>query len=146
MVDGEQTNAASEWWRAANRFLNGRKSPPDDVRSSLTDDFTYSDRSGGSIFPDLDAEGFARFVGAGWAAGAGQPVNTVREVVAVRGERVAAVTAYYDYGNGMGREILTVVGLDPSLRRLHRVIDFDADDLDAAIAELDRLHSESDGH
>ena len=37
---------------------------------------------------------------------------------------------------------IMVIGLDATLRRLQCVVDFDIDDVDGAIAELDRLHAE----
>jgi hypothetical protein len=139
MSDGPK-NAASEWMRNAVRFLNGSESPPTDVRSSLTGDFTYEDRRSGPNFPALDAETYPRFIESSWETGAGQPRNDVREVLAVRGQRFAALIFRVDYGNGMVRESITVIGLDTTLRLLHRSVDFDDDDVDGAIDELDRLH------
>ena len=66
------------------------------------------------------------------------------ETLAVRGERFAAVAVQTDYGNGMLRESIDVIGLDATLSMMQRQVDFDRDDVDGAIAELDRLHSQAD--
>jgi hypothetical protein len=70
----------------------------------------------------------------------------VREVLAVRGERLAALAYRLDYGMGMVRESILVMGLDATLSLMHRGIEFDVDDFDAAIIELDRLHGRTDTH
>jgi hypothetical protein len=49
-----------------------------------------------------------------------------------------------DYGNGMTTDAIEVLELDSSLRLVQRVVDFDADDIDGAIAELDRLHGRAE--
>jgi hypothetical protein len=140
----ESKNAASEWLRNAVSVLNESESPPHGMRSSLTDDFTYEDRRSGPSFPNLDATTFPRFVATTYETGAGRPRTSLPDVLGVRGERFAAVVYHIDYGNGMVRESITVIGLDATLRLAHRFIDFDVDDIDAAIAALDRLHSQSD--
>ena len=57
----------------------------------------------------------------------------------MRGERFAACALEIDYGNGMISETLHVIGLDPTMRRIQRTVEFDLDDVEGAIAELDRL-------
>ena len=47
-----------------------------------------------------------------------------------------------DYGNGMQRESIIVMALDAALRLAQRMVDFDTDEVDGAIAELDRLHTQ----
>jgi len=49
-----------------------------------------------------------------------------------------------DYGNDMMSDALEVVRFDSRLVNLQVHVSFDPDDLDAAIAELDRLHTEID--
>jgi hypothetical protein len=143
-VSDEPSNAASEWLRNAVSVLNESESPPHGTRSLLTDDFTYEDRRSGPSFPNLDATTFPRFVATTYETGAGRPRTSLPDVLGVRGERFAAVVYSIDYGNGMVRESITVIGLDATLRLAHRFIDFDVDDIDGAIAELDRLHSQAD--
>ena len=93
--------------------------------------------------PDADAESYPKLVLSMWQTGAGQPRWEV-ETLAVRGERFAAVAVQADYGNGMLGAAIQVVGLDATLRLLQRQVELDVDDVDGAVAELDRLHSQGD--
>jgi hypothetical protein len=43
-------------------------------------------------------------------------------------------------------ETIHVFGLDPALCMLQRTVHLDLDDLDGAIAELDRLHGQAEEH
>jgi hypothetical protein len=145
-VADEPSNAASEWLRNAISVLNESESPPRGMRSVMTDDFTYEDRRSGPNFPNLDAATFPRFVATTYETGAGRPRTSLPEVVGVRGERHAAVVYQIDYGNGMVRESISLIEVDETLRRAHRLIDFDVDDVDGAIAELDRMHRQAEEH
>ena len=130
--------------RSALALLSESGSPSEQwVRAGLTDDFTYEDRRSGPSFPDADAESFPRTVLSMWQTGApGQP-RFEPETLAVRGERFAAVAVRTVYGNGMVLETINVIGLDATLSLRQRQVNFDRDDVDGAIAELDRL-SEAD--
>jgi hypothetical protein len=145
-VSDEPSNAASEFLCDAFAFFTERGAPSEEVvRAGLTDDFTYEDRRSGPSFPDADADSIPKVVLSIWQTGAGKP-RWSTETLAVRGERFAAVAVEVDYGNGMVRENICVVGLDATLRRTHRQVDFDVEDVDRAIAELDRLHREADAN
>jgi hypothetical protein len=78
-----------------------------------------------------------------WQTGAGQP-RWKTETLAVRGERFAALAVETDYGNGMLLDSIIVIGLDATLSMVQRQVDFNLDDLDRAIAELDLMHSQAD--
>jgi hypothetical protein len=142
-VSVEPSNAASDLLREA--FVVFAEGPPSEkaLRAGFTDDFAYEDRRSGPSFPDGDAASAPKFVLSMWQTGAGQPRWEV-ETLAVRGERFAALAVQTDYGNGMLVEAIEVFGLDATLRRLHRQVSFERDDIDGAIAELDRLHREAD--
>jgi hypothetical protein len=62
----------------------------------------------------------------------------------VRGKRFTAIVLQIDCGNGMVTESIHVFGLDATLSLVQRDVDFDLDDMDGAIAELDRLQSQAD--
>ena len=62
----------------------------------------------------------------------------------MRGERFATVAIQQDFGNRMLAEAIHVIGLDATLSLVQRVVDFDRDDVDAAIAELDRMQGQAD--
>jgi len=141
---GEPSNAASKFHRNALAGFTERGSPTARfVRAGLTDDFAYEDRRSGPSFPDADAESFPRVVLSMWQTGAdGQP-GFAPETLAVRGERFAAVAVQTDFGNGMLLETINVIGLDATLSKVQRQVQFDRDDVDGAIAELDRMQSQA---
>ncbi len=62
------------------------------------------------------------------------------EPIAVRGDRLALVSAWIRYANGTSREALSVVVFDREVRQSTRHVNFEPDDLDAAMTELDRIH------
>jgi hypothetical protein len=141
---GEPSNAASEFLRAAFAALNEAKSPPEDgwIRAGMSDDFSFEDRRRGPTFPATGADANVRTIASAWEVGGGQPRWSLREVVAVRGERFAACRIEIDYGDGMISPRILVVGLDPTMRLMQRSTTFDHEDMAEALAELDRLHSQ----
>jgi hypothetical protein len=141
-VSEERTNAASEFLVAGCSALN-EGAPSPDVRANLTDDFLFEDRRRGRLLGQGGADDWHKFLLSTWQTGAGDPHYRVSDIVALRGDRFAACRLELDYGNGMTTENVEVIGLDPTLTLLQVVIDFDADDIDAAIAELDRLHRQT---
>ena len=145
-VSEEPSNAASEWLRFVMAYCNKNGAPSDELtRASLTDDYVYEDRRHhGPSFPNLDAESTPKAVTSLWDTGGGEPRFTMHEILAVRGDRIAACRVSADYPNGWTTESIEVLELDASLSLLRRMFDFDHDDVDAAIAELDRLHGQSE--
>jgi hypothetical protein len=143
-VSDEPSNAASEGLRDAFVLFTENGLPPDHVvRSWLTDDFVYEDRRRGPTFPNVDAESYPEFLRTVWETGVGRP-RWESETLAVRGERFAVAAIRLDYGNGMLFESIHVLARDATLRLLQRAVDFDIDDVDGAIAELDRMRSQAD--
>jgi hypothetical protein len=144
-VSDGPSNAASESLRYAFAFFNEHGAPSEEsLRAALTDDFTYEDRRRGPSFPEADAESYPKYVLSMWQTGVdGQP-RWELETLGVRGERFAAMAIQTDYGNGMVFDSVHVLGLDSDLSLVRREVDFDRDDVDAAIAELDRMHSQAE--
>ena len=144
-VSDEVSNAASDWIRNAYARYSGREAPSEEVvRAALTEDFAFESRRSGVRFPDADADRAPKMIVSNWQTGAdGQPRFEV-ETLAVRGERFVAVAVQVDYGNGMLRENISVFGLDGTLSKIQRQVSFDIDDVEGAIAEVDRMHSESE--
>ena len=70
------------------------------------------------------------------------PVFSVSEVVAVRGELCALARCRVTFGD-KSTEFLNVIRND-ALGQTEKSVLFDPDDVDAAIAELHRIHAESD--
>ena len=142
MSDEPLTSAAVERVRDAYDVMNGLSEPPSITPGSYTDDFVYVDRRKGVNFGEGDASHFVRVLQLFWEVG-GQPHFSIVEVIAVRGEWSAAVLERVVYGGrDMYLEFITVVDLDPVGDRWRRLVDFDLDDREAAIAELDGLHAE----
>jgi hypothetical protein len=143
--DEPLTNATVRFCEGGYRAWNTLESPTSLGTDTFTDDFVYEDRRVGAFnFGRLNATEFMSAFKAAWEAGAGRPRFSVEQVVAVRGERLAVIVDRTDFGNDMQVELIGVNQLDRSLRRLQRVVTFDLDDVDAAIAELDRLHAQID--
>ena len=143
-VSDEPSNAVSE----AVLFMVAvfaEGAPPEDVlRAALSDDFAYEDRRRGWTFPDADAESYPKVLLSIWQTGAAGQPRWDLEILAVRGERFAAIVLQIDYGNRMVTESIHVFGLDATLSLVQRDIDFDLDDVNGAVAEMDRLYRQSE--
>jgi hypothetical protein len=142
-VSDEPSNAASEYLRLSVSVL-GEFLPPSEIRLSLTDDFVAEDRRRGPTFPVMGADEYPQSFATIWDTNVGRPRFTLHEILAVRGERLAAGRLEIDYGNGWTIESIQLLELDATLTLVQRTTSFDVDDVDGAIAELDRLDSESD--
>jgi hypothetical protein len=131
--------------RGTYAVLNDFESPPHEmIRSSFTGDFVYEDRRRGALFPIMGAELVEEAFASFWDTGAGRPRFTVTQTLAVRGERLVAARLVVDYDIGFVLEAIQMLQLDATVTRVQRAFDFDVDDIDTVIAELDRLHSGAD--
>ena len=110
----------------------------------VTDDFIAIDRRSGINFGQLDGPGWLAFLALIPDIGSGRADWSMPEVIAVRGERSAAVSYINDYGDDRRTEAIASFRLDASLVALERIVYFDLADREAAIAELDRLQAEID--
>jgi len=138
------TNAAARSLEDALDYCNTMESP--DFRtwgpeSFLAEDFTYVDRrTGGVNFGALSSAGSLAMLASAWDVGSGRPHFSVGEVVAVRGEESALVIFVIVYDDGNRTDMLHVQHLDRDMR-WRRIVQFDLDDVEAAIAELDQLNA-----
>lgn len=71
----------------------------------------------------------------------GKPILTV-EVVAVRGDRLVLARMCIGYRDGDGTGVLSITQFDETVEKTQSAVRFDLDDLDAALAEIDKLHAE----
>ena len=144
VADEPLINAAARMLRAAATHLSGLDGPP--AHATVTsDDITFDDRrSGGANFGLIESSNWLEFVTSIWSVGTGHPHFTVPDVVAVRGQRCAAVIWAYDYGDGWADAQILCIRLNPG-RLIDRAVAFAVDDVVAAIAELDRWHAEIEG-
>ena len=106
-----------------------------------SDNFVRVDRRRLVASPDADRAGHLEGQLLWFGFGDGQPVFGA-EIIAVRGDRLALVRASVSYSDRQGREALSVVTYDAQVDKATRHVHFDLDDLDAALAELDRQHAE----
>ena len=134
---------------AAREFIASTFAPvlkagrPPKAAALISDDFSYLDRrSGPANMGRLDEADWPTFVSLVWELGTGDPRLSVGETVGQRGEALAAALVEIDYGNGFSVEFITLFQLNDSLSHVRRIIDFDLDDVDSAIAALDELSDE----
>ena len=146
MSDEPLTNAAVEFIRRGHASMNAAESPSTgEMSESVSSDFVYEARN--SLGVDFGPSDWPEFLGSIWHVSAGRPKFSELQVLAVRGQRCAVITARIDYGDDAFSEYLHCIVLDAELQRLQRIVSFDSDrpdDRAAAIAELDRLHAEID--
>ena len=142
MSDWPSSNEATEWMRRAFGSMRSITSAPS--QWPVTDDFVYEDRSrrGGVNFGRLNAPAWMRMMDTFWEPGGGQPDFEIVEPIAIRGKRSAAFHMRGLYGEDQTLDVIQCVRLDPGIRRLERLIEFDVADRDAAIGELDRLQAQ----
>lgn len=128
-------------------FLNSVDELPADMRRfGVTGDFVFLDQRRRTGFNFGRIEGPARYrewLAASWDLTEQRPHFSIPDVIAVRGDRCAAVVMNVDYGDGMGVEHIECWRMDASMRRADAAIAFDFEDIDVAIAELDRMYAET---
>lgn len=144
---GEPSNAAlrlvrrwfAELFNDPVAWADGR------VRSVLARDFVRIDRRRLVSLPLSDADAFidttlelARVAGA-------FPVYTMYEIVGLRGERLIALRLNAVL-NADEIDLIQVVRLDAKCEKLELVVQLEAEQLDEALAEPDRLHAGLGGY
>ncbi len=134
-------NAATRMGRRLHELLEADDF--DGIASLLSDDMTFRHASRAGLFPS-GKQGYLDWVGARHAAWG--EVSRTGESIAIRGDRLSL-----DRGSirragddGYQTEFLGLRELDED-GRIKATIDFDADDLDAAYAELNRRYMAGEG-
>ena len=110
-------------------------------RSLYTEDFMSEDRRRVIGAPTADLEDFARNRAVNKELGAVRGLT--RRLLAVAGDRCCCVEHLSMYARGEEIEAIHVLQFDQSIERLRRLVIFDVDELDDALAELHRLHAET---
>lgn len=141
-VDGEPRNAASD----LTRLLMPRLSDSEFLDAwpdRSTDGFAMQDRRRLVGLPTVDVYGFMDRLRDLYSLDAGAPEFSVEEVIAVRGKRSAVFRSRTAFPL---REIYTdsimLIRYDRPVWRTELLVQFDDDDVDSAIVELDRLYTE----
>jgi hypothetical protein len=144
-VEGEPRNAASEAVRAGFANMTRLRELGDtemrQFRNRFADDYTREDRRRLVGVPSSGREDWFESIQAYWELGMGPPTFSVAKVLAVRAERLVLFLARVEYPQGPATEMLIVYGLSVD-GKAQRSVMFDADDIDAALAELDRQHAD----
>jgi hypothetical protein len=137
-------NRAVELVEIGHAYLNSLDGArPDDLGRAFSEDFVCEDRKAGGVsFGSMDASEYLAAVRSNWDVGRRSPRFDLHRVIAVRGERLAAIHECLDMDDGALVHGITVSQLNDSLTQWQRIIWFDPEDVGAAIAELDRLHAE----
>lgn len=127
-------------------LLNDRDFMLRDGLSLCTHDFVRYDRRRMTAQPPADRQGwleamitFEELAGGHW------PTFDLTETLAVRGHRLAANRWTMGLGESGEVEFIVVTRANEPVDRMEVVYFFDPEDVDAALAELDRLHSEVEG-
>ena len=144
MIDQEPRNAASELIRLTFERFQDRDFWEHEIRNILAPNFVRRDRRKLIGMPDANADEWiaAQFEYERVAGRFGSWHDI--EIVAVRGDRYVAARVLNRLGDLGENELVFVEQLDADLERVELISLFDPDDIDEAIAELDRLHTEID--
>ena len=106
----------------------------------LADGFTREDRRRLIAMPSGDVDSYLNSFDAWYEIGDGQPRFNVAEVIGVRGERLVLTRTRVDYASGQATEFLYLFQFD-EIGQVERQVAFDLDDVDAAVAELDKMQA-----
>ena len=137
---GEPQNLASESIRAGLATLNEDFGH---ISALLSEDFVREDRRSLVSTPVANAAQFVETVRSWFTIGAGVPTFSYLEVLAVRGDRCFVVNLRVSFDdNEFTSDMLHVMRCTATIDKLEKMVSFDVDDTSAALAELDRLHSE----
>ena len=137
-MSAEPRNAASEMVRSRLPLLGD----PAAVRllaDELSDDFSAEDRRRLIGLPRIGRDDWAEAVNSWSELGAGRGRSSLAQVIAVRGERLVLFRARATYPDGREVESLGLAQFDELVQRLQRSMQFDPDDVDAALSELDSM-------
>lgn len=108
----------------------------------FTPDFVREDRRRLIGAPTVDTAGFVDQMQAWFEIGEGTPTFRPLEVVAVAGERLAAVRFSVAFASGYEVEMIHVALFDEEVLRQQRIVSFDVEERELAVRELGRLAAE----
>ena len=136
-------NSASELMAAVYERMNSFEEWPE-TPTRLAAEFVLDDRRHGGIgLGRVDKDTAMAYSATAWKVGHGPPIQKVRRLIATVGDRLVAAVVETD-SDQWKSESITVWQIDSQLRNLQIAVMFDVDDVDAALAEVDRLHGEID--
>ena len=144
-MEGEPRNACSDLARRAADWLNDRDFVEREGETMVTSDFVRYDHRRVTPQPPVGPKE--------WVAGLFElekltgdwPIYELVEVLAVRGDRASATHWVLQFGEFAEMEFIAVESCDQQRERLVELHFFDPEDVDAAVAQLDRMHAETEG-
>ena len=143
MGDEPSRNAASDLMVAMLERISSFDEWPE-TAPRVSADFVLDDRRrGGFGLGRVDREAAMAYSATAWKVGHGPPIQKVRRLIATVGDRLVAAVVETD-SDQWKSESITVWQIDSQSRNLQIAVMFDVDDVDAALAEIDRLHDETD--
>lgn len=113
-----------------------------ELRSLLTDDFVRVDHRRlvgvpGAVGPEEYVEQQMSFS----EVGTERPTVELFGVLGTRGDRCVAMRSRVVYPDGAASDMITVRTFDAAVRKCARLVIFDAEDVESALAELERQAS-----
>jgi hypothetical protein len=139
-VDGAPRNRASDRLRAIHPNWGNKDHVATRGRGELADNFVHEDRRSLVAVPATGADDYVEQILAL------HDIRTFRvwidDVVAVRGQRLALCVRGQTQADTWTTQRLAVVQFDEGVERVERLVNFDLEQRDLALAELDRLHAE----
>jgi hypothetical protein len=141
MSDEPSANAASNLMVAILERMNSFEEWPE-TPTRVAAEFVLDDRRrGGFGLGRVDRDVAMAYSRTAWEVGRGPPIQRVRRLFATLGDRLVAALVESDNGEWESESIM-VWQIDRQLKNLQIAVMFDADDVDAAVAELDRMQVE----
>lgn len=135
-MSAEPRNAATERLAYHVEVLHRQAALP---RELYTDDFVFEDHRRLVGLPTADAEAFARSRKVNLELGA--VGGRTERILGVAGESCCCIVHVTTFEGGQVSEMIQVLQYDQQVERLRRLVLFDPDDQDAALAEMERLHA-----
>jgi hypothetical protein len=142
-MGSELSNEASEFAHRSVELLNDREFMVRNGLSMCTEDFIRYDRRRMTAQPPADRQGwldamltFEELSGGQW------PTFELTDTLAVRGHRLVANRWTMGLGEAGQVEFVVVTRADEAVDKIELIYFFDPEDMDDALAELDRLHAE----
>lgn len=141
-MGGESTSPAVEFATAFLAHLNDRDFFVNEGLSLVTADFVRYDKRRITAQPPADAKKWIDSVIELEQLAGEWPRSELRELLAVRGDRLFAVHWVARFGDRAEMDIVTVARVDEVGERFEVLYYFDPEDVDRAIAQLDALQAE----
>jgi hypothetical protein len=137
----EPSNAASEVAREFLQAWNDRERFLSEWDKWFAEEFVREDRRRLIAMPDADSSAYKEeFRSWHELTGGGHPLFDYAEVIAIHGERLGCNRTFVRWGSNISMEVLCVGQWNEDVTQVQKLVLFDADDVEAALEELDRLH------